>query len=228
MLKRYAGFLRIYKVTPFIALISLPLCFLLGILVTGLICWADNEVVTWNTLGTLFYIFILACTLYISCQDYPRDIMLALSFGYTRREYLTSFAITRLLLVGLAYILLILMCWLESVFYPALFPQLLQVSSLLPILTDWRVALISISALVIVPMFFGALYARFGKPMGMILYFLWIGCCMLLPRLAEGLDTGLLVCLLSIPPVVWCLLGIFALAAMAVVTVRLNMKQSVR
>lgn len=228
MLKRFSDFLRVYKITPIVALISLPCCFLLGILITGLICWADTEVINWNTLGSLFYIFIIVCILYFSCQEYSRDITLALSFGYTRREYLTFLAITRLLLIGIAYIVLIPTSWLESVLYPLLFPQLQQVSSLIPTLTDWRVAAISIPALVIVPMFFGALYARFGKPMGMILYFLWIGCFMLIPRLAEGWDTGLPLWLLLIPPVVWCLLGIAVLAVMAVVTVQLGMKQSVR
>lgn len=77
-----------------------------------------------------------------------------------------------------------------------------------------------------------------GKTFGIILYIVWIGSCLLLPRIINHLDelspaqqagvravTGWFT---AIPPAAWFAAGIAAIAAMVTATVHLGMKQSVR
>lgn len=229
MLKQLFANLRLHKKTPLTLLGWMLAFFLLGLLMVWFIVGVTGDETTWFPMGGLLAavgIFIFAILCFLS---YHQDFMLALSLGRTRKEFMLFFAIEQLIWVVAAYIGVILVTVLEEVMYSQLFPGMPGEISFVPILTDWRVFLPCIAALVILPMFLGALYSRFGKRFGIILYFIWLVLCLVLPRLVERLESHWNLNLLEkIPVLGWIVLGIGALAAMLITTVKLGMKQTVR
>ena len=237
-MKQLINTMKLHKQTPIYILLCMLGAFALGAAIVCAILTFDETAQSWFPLGTLLSLFSLAVFAVVTFLSYQQDFMLALSLGRTRREFMLHYAAEQLVWLLVAYFGLILEAAAESLLYPALFPQFSAEFSIFPMLTNWRIVVPVILTLVIVPMFLGALYGRFGKTFGIILYIVWIGSCLLPPRIINHLDelspaqqagvravTGWFT---ALPPAAWFAAGIAAIAAMVTATVHLGMKQSVR
>lgn len=237
MLKLFVGSLKLHKQTPVGLLICFLGFFLLGF---GIVCgvlWDGGET-TWGTLGAIFVTLCMVIVAFISFLSYRQDFVLALSLGITRKEFLVCYAAEQLLWVSISYLAVMLAAWVESLIYGALFPWAYGEFSLLPYMADLRLAVPVIVLLVIMPMFLGALYSHFGRWFGVVLYILWVGGCLLLPRVVghlEEMDPGTRQAFQSVvrffaqvPSLLWAGIGVAILAGMAAVTVVLGRKQMVQ
>ncbi len=229
MIKQFFANLRLHKNTLLTLLSWMLAFFLLGLLMVWFIVGVTGDETTWFPMGG-FLSAVGVLLLSIFCfLSYHQDFMLALSFGRTRKEFMLLFALEQLLWVTVAYVGVMLLTALEEVIYSLLFPGMPGEISFMPILADWRVFLPCVAALVILPMFFGALYSRFGKRFGIVLYVIWLLAFLVLPRLADRLENRLdLGILEKIPVLGWIILGMAAAAAMILTTVKLGLKQMVR
>lgn len=229
MIKQFFANLRLHKNTLLTLLCWMLAFFLLGLLMVWFIVGVTGDETTWFPMGGVLSavgVLLLAIFCYLS---YHQDFMLALSFGRTRKEFMLLFALEQLLWVTVAYVGVMLLTALEEVIYSLLFPGMPGEISFMPILADWRVFLPCVAALVILPMFFGALYSRFGKRFGIVLYVIWLLAFLVFPRLADRLENRLdLGILEKIPVLGWIILGMAAAAAMILTTVKLGSKQTVR
>lgn len=221
--------LRLHKKTPLTLLSWMLAFFLLGLLMVWFMVGLTEDETTWFPMGGLLAAMGIVSFSILCFLSYHQDFMLALSFGRTRKEFMLLFALEQLIWIIAAYLGVILVAVLEEVLYSQLFPGMPGDISLIPFLTDWRVFLSCIAALVILPMFLGTLHSRFGKRFGIILYFIWLFLCLVLPRLVEHLESHWNLSFFKKMPVLgWIILGIGALAAMLITTVKLGMKQAVR
>lgn len=238
MLKQFAGSLKLHRQTPLTLLLWLFGFFLFGFGTISFILAFDNTAVSWGTLGTIFGAIGIVVFAIICFFSYHQDFMIALSMGRTRKEFMITYAAEQLIWMSAAYLSLVLMAWLESWLYSIRFPHAFEEVSLLPFLLDWRIAVPAILAMVIIPMFLGAMYSRFGKRFGVILYFLWLGSCLIPPRVIghfEEMDAatqqGIMAVfgwIMLITPTGWICIGAVVLLAMVITTVYLGMKQMVR
>lgn len=224
--------LKLHKHTFLILALCIICLFLVGAGMLCLILGLDDTAVSWFGLGgilagTGLVFFAVMCFL-----SYYQDFMLALSLGRTRREFMLYYALEQLLWLIIGYALLLLLAWFETLLYPAIFPNIYEEFSILPFLLNWYVVPILL-VLVIVQMFFGALYSRFGKKFGMILYIVWISACIFIPRLVSHIDAlnpsiqRWFTWLFSMPPLGWLVTGLIAAGVMVTVTIRLGIKQMV-
>lgn len=211
--------------------------YLFGVLLLCFILWAAADTVSWFRVGSFMALLVLVGFAILSFLSYHQEFMLALSMGQTRKEFLVIFALRQLIWLLIAYGALFLLYLLEPLIYQAAFPGKLEEVAF-GFLTDWRFILAVIPSLVLLNMFLGALYSRYGKKFGIILYLLWLGACFLVPRLlnhfeemAAPVQSGigvLLSWLLAIPPMGWIAIGAAAALAMLFTVIRLGMKQTVR
>lgn len=230
--------IKLHKQTPVVMLSCFLGFFLVGFAILCTIMKLDETAVSWGPLGTIFALLGLIVFAVISFLSYHQDFMLALSMGRTRREFMVTYALEQLIWTLLAYACLLCLALLERGLYTVMFPWAYEDFNIFPYLTDWRIVAASILALILIPMFLGALYSRFGKTFGIILYFVWIGACLLLPRMVNHFEeleiakqpgVGAMIDWIgAIPFTGWCVLGLVAAAAMLITTVHLGMKQQVR
>lgn len=195
-----------------ILLLSLPFCSLTGIGLIKLIMFLDEEVTTYFCMGTIMCIIVMVSIIVLYGIGYRQVFSLALSMGQTRKDFMTSYAVRNLVYLAVAYVEILLLHHLELAVYSVIFPTI-ENEIAFSFLTDWRVILPSIAALLILNMFVGSIYSRFGKTGGLVLYILWLGSCLALPRvLHEG--SPVVAFVLSVPVAAWIGIGIAALVAM--------------
>lgn len=137
---------------------------------------------TWFYLGTLLSMtFSAAFLIFFYAFSYKCKFTLALSMGRTRSSFMLSQLCILTLDVLLAYGLALLFYAVESAYCPIVYADYpLEFS--FSFLMNWRFFL---PVLVIVPfvtLFIATMYAHFGKTAGIILYFVWLFCFMVLPR----------------------------------------------
>lgn len=236
-MKQLINNMKLHKGTPVVMLLCLLGLFLIGFTIICAILKLDETAISWGPLGTLFAFLGLIIYAAISFLSYHQDFMLALSMGRTRREFMVIYAFEQLIWLLLTYVCLFCMALLERGLYLVMFPWAYEDFSIFPYLTDWRIVAASIFALILIPMFMGALYSRFGKTFGVILYFVWIGSCIMLPRLVNHFEElelsqkpmiGAIISWIgAIPFTGWLALGFAAAAAMIITIVHLGMKQRV-
>lgn len=237
-MKQLINNMKLHKETPVVMLLCLFGFFLIGFAIICAILKLDETAVSWGPTGTLFALLGFMIYAAISFLSYHQDFMLALSMGRTRREFMVTYALEQLIWLLLTYVCLLCMALLERGLYSVMFPWAYEDFNIIPYLTDWRIVAASIFALILIPMFMGALYSRFGKTFGVILYFVWIGSCIMLPRLVTHFEELELSHLPMIGAIIswigaisvtgWFVLGFVAAAAMLVTIVHLGMKQRVR
>ena len=223
MLKRFFKGLKLHAQTPLTLLISTLLLFVVGL---GFLCFIMilvEEEDGWIPLGSLLALVSLVIFTVVNYMNYPREFMLALSLGQTRKEFLLSHVIGRLLWTTLAYGVVLLLTWLECGLCRFLFSQTEEVFALMPILTDGRVILTAIPALVLLEMFCGALYSRFGKPVNVVIYILWMSLAMSVSQWAHRI-----VPVFQGLAAFWIPLGIIGMSVMAFVVIYLGRNQGVR
>lgn len=217
MLKQLFANLKFHKQIPFVILVF----FQFELLVTSFVVGVIGDETTWLPLAGMLALIGVMLYLIFSVPDYHQSFMLALSMGCTRREFMILDAAEKLIWIVLSYLCIIMVCLFEELLYCRVPGEFIFI----PILTDWRVFLTCIAVMVILPMFLGALYSRFGWRLRIVLYFIWLILILILPRLESHWNLSLLE---KMPVLGWIVLGIGALAAMLITTVKLGMKQAVR
>ncbi len=208
-----------------------------GTLLMSIIFWADETAVSWFCLGTIFTLIPMTGVMLLLFWKYHQEFMLALSLGQTRKEFMMTYALRQILWMIAAYVVILLLYRLEGLYYQVMFPDKAQAFAL-EFLTDWRFMVPFVLGLALLPMFLGAMYGRFGNRFLVIVYFIWMGSCILIPRLINHGDeyTGpfqaeigaAAAWIVGLPPLAWVAAGLIAVAAMAFTTIRFGMKQMVR
>ncbi len=213
--------------------------FILGVFVTLLIVVVSaregEEPVTWATMGSMFALFAMAVVgLMVGVSSYAAEFRMHLCLGGTRRGFLMSFFSRQAAGMTVCYILAWIFWAGEQALYGALFPGAVCEISLLPVLEKWYfLPLLLVAALF--GMFNGALRARFGGKATILFWFVWMFCCMVLPRmvhpdsdaLLDRLAAATLELFLSVPGIIWGLVTVALSAAMATLTGYWGMRHAV-
>lgn len=229
MFKQFLMDLKLHKKDYLLPLCLIPGCFLVGFGGCCIIMFAVGEVGGWITCGTYAAFVSMFVYVVMNSAKYHQEFMLSLSMGRTRGAFLFSYAMRTLLEMLLVYGLILGLSRLEILVGNKLFaPWPLEGSP--DFLLDWRMIVFFPAAMVILAMFIGALYTRFGKKVLAAMWFVNMAICLIGPRLAEASGTlGKVVKLLSnVPGWGWIMAGAAGLAAMAVTTVGLGKKQMVK
>ena len=210
---------------------------ILGTLIMSIVFWTDETETSWICVGTVMALVVMVFSSILSFLSYHQEFTLALSMGQTRRGFMITYALRQILWVVAAYIAILLMNQLEQLYYNMAFTEKEQVFAL-SFLTDWRFVVPFIPGMSLLTMFLGSMYSRFGKKFGVVIYFIWIVSCILVPRfinhwdeytgpLHEGIGT-FAAWIFMVPPVAWTILALVTVLIMAVTIIHLGMKQMVR
>ena len=105
-------------------------------------------------------------------------------------------------------------------------------------LTDWPIVLAGMVGMLLSALFVGAMFGRFGRKAGLIVYFVWMFFCLVVPKIfttepgGEGIfDQAALVtqnALLQMPPAGWYTLGGIAAVGMTATILVMARNQMVR
>lgn len=209
----------------------------LGTLIMSIIFRTDKTTTSWFCLGTLIALVVMIFFAVLNYLSYHQEFMLALSMGQTRRDFLITYALCQIFWTIASYVVILLINQLEPLYYTSMFPDKEQ-AIVLSFLTDWRFVTPFIPGMAVLSMFLGSLYSRFGRKFGVVIYFVWIGSCIFVPRFINHWDeyTGplhegigiLAAWIFMVPPVAWTVLALVTVLIMAVTIIHLGMKQMVR
>lgn len=207
-------------------LLALPIACLIGVGMNPLIMMLDEEINTYFCMGTILCLLVVIIFTVVTGYTYHQEFMLALSMGQTRKAFMAICAVRKLVFLAISYVVILLLYRLELAAYSVIFP-LLENEFAFDFLTDWRIILPAIPSLLIVSMFIGSIYSRFGKTGGMVMYFAFLAACLGLPRLLhEG--SPVLAFVLAIPTSAWIAAAIAVAAAMLIFVLFQGRKQMVR
>lgn len=226
MLKQFYKDMKLGSFNLPLLLFAVALTYLVGFGLACLIIYTDDET-TWFCMGTVMAMIILVITSALSGLGYHSEFMLALSMGRTRKEFMGSYALRNLLSVGAGYLLILVLYHVEMAVYPLLFPTLSNEVEF-TFVTSWWLPLF-IPLLTAFSMFIGALYSRFGKKWGWVLWVIWMACCFGLPRLIpdDPETSPAFMFLMNIPGGIWLALGIAAFLGLLITVLHLGRKQYV-
>lgn len=208
--------------------------FLVGVVMVILIMATDPGD-DWFCMGTLLaLIFTVAINIIIGFS-YCSEFMLALSMSRTRKEFILTYFFRQLLIQAVGYLMVLLLHRAELALYSVLYPGA-QNEAVFTFLTKWWMVLLAIPGAALLHMFLGAMYCRFRKKASAVFYVLWLGLCILGPRLLPSENhTDLLSqmmapvyrSIVSVPASAWIAIFLCAAAAMAASVIYLGRKQMV-
>lgn len=227
--------LRFHRWVPLAPLFGYLASLLLGSLLMFLARTIDPAMQDWFAAGSLCGIIGLICFSFFSYARCHQHMMLSLSMGRTRRETILLYGLEQLIWTVAAYIPLIGFAWLETVIYQVLFPQGSESFSILRLLINWKFYIPAIGFMVIVPIFFGALYSRFQQKAVVIVMLTWVCLMTMFPWLISHAQHGdsphsldrVFGWMLHVTPTGWMLIGIAAAASMIAAVQYLGKKQAV-
>ena len=211
-----------------------PIVFLVGVVMVILIM-ATAPGDDWFCMGTLLALIFTVAVNIIIGFSYHSEFMLALSMGRTRKEFLLTYFFRQLLIQAVGYLMVLLLYRAESALYSVLYPDS-QNEAAFTFLTAWWMILLAIPGAALLHMFLGAMYSQFGKKASAVFYVLWLGLCILGPRLIPSENhTDILSqmmapvyrSIVSVPGSVWIAIFLCAAAAMAGSVIYLGRKQTV-
>ena len=236
MLKQFWMDLRLQK-RGWIAL----LCTVFGTATAGMIMVAlvmnlDSDPGSWFCMGTLLCLIVGAVFLMIQgAFGYQTEFQLALSMGRTRTAFMGAYALRLVLEALLVWGITAAIHWLELTLYPLWYAGF-ENEVLFRFISMPQIMVPAALGFCLLAMFMGALYGRFGKKGLGGFYFLWLVCCLGLPRLVDLFEsepkspvvTGILGVIMAVPLPVWIAFAVAAAVAMIAVTVVLGRKQMVK
>ena len=238
MLQQFKLDWKLHKKSFFGMQAALPGAFLLGFLLVLLIMLTDEDPGSWFCMGTLIAgIALCFVTLIAYAFGYYQEFQLALSMGRTRMAFLGAYALRLVLHFALGYVIVLGLYRLELTVYPILFPQYANELEF-TFLTNWKVIVPLFAGLILLSLFIGSLYGRYGKKGMIFFYVLWLFCCFILPRMVDAdpnstnaLDMAAnwtLAAILAVPVSVWITFGIVLAAFMLAVIVHFARTQMVK
>ena len=219
-------------------LLLIVLGFLFGEILLFLIMFLEDDPGTWFCMGTVIaLVMLLVTTVLFYGMGYTGAFSLALSMNCTRRRFLLDYSLKILAHLVLGYLLVLGLYRLELLVGNAAFPDY-PLEAELGFLTDWRVVLAGIAGMLLSALFVGAMFGRFGRKAGLIVYLVWMFCCFVVPKIftaepgGEGVfDQAALLtqsALLRMPMAGWLTLGAIAAVSMLATVVVMARKQMVR
>ena len=219
-------------------LLLIVLGFLFGEILLFLIMFLEDDPGSWFCMGTVIaLVMLLVTTVLFYGVGYTGAFSLALSMNCTRRRFLLDYSGKILAHLVLGYLLVLGLYLLELLIGHAAFPDY-PLEQELGFLTDWRVVLAGIAGMLLSALFVGAMFGRFGRKAGLIVYLVWMFCCFVVPKIftaepgGEGVfDQAALLtqsALLRMPMAGWLTLGAIAAVSMLATVVVMARKQMVR
>ena len=219
-------------------LLLIVLGFLFGEILLFLIMFLEDDPGSWFCMGTVIaLVMLLVTTMLFYGVGYTGAFSLALSMNCTRRRFLLDYSGKILAHLVLGYLLVLGLYRLELLVGNAAFPDY-PLEAELGFLTDWRVVLAGIAGMLLSALFVGAMFGRFGRKAGLIVYLVWMFCCFVVPKIftaepgGEGVfDQAALLtqsALLRMPMAGWLTLGAIAAVSMLATVVVMARKQMVR
>ena len=219
-------------------LLLIVLGFLFGEILLFLIMFLEDDPGSWFCMGTVIaLVMLLVTTVLFYGVGYTGAFSLALSMNCTRRRFLLDYSGKILAHLVLGYLLVLGLYLLELLIGHAAFPDY-PLEQELGFLTDWRVVLAGIAGMLLSALFVGAMFGRFGRKAGLIVYLVWMFCCFVVPKIftaepgGEGVfDQAALLtqsALLRMPMAGWITLGAIAAVSMGATVVVMARKQMVR
>lgn len=219
-------------------LLLIVLGFLFGEILLFLIMFLEDDPGTWFCMGTaIALVMLLVTTVLFYGVGYTGAFSLALSMNCTRRRFLLDYSLKILAHLVLGYLLVLGLYRLELLVGNAAFPDY-PLEAELSFLTDWRFVLAGIAGMLLSALFVGAMFGRFGRKAGLIVYLVWMFCCFVVPKIftaepgGEGVfDQAALLtqsALLRMPMAGWITLGAIAAVSMLATVVVMARKQMVR
>lgn len=219
-------------------LLLIVLAFLFGEILLFLIMFLDDNPGSWFCMGTaIALVMLLVTTVLFYGVGYTGAFSLALSMNCTRRRFLLDYSGKILAHLVLGYLLVLGLYRLELLIGNAAFPDY-PLEAELGFLTDWRIVLAGIAGMLLSALFVGAMFGRFGRKAGLIVYLVWMFCCFVVPKIftaepgGEGVfDQAALLtqsALLRMPMAGWLTLGAIAAVSMLATVVVMARKQMVR
>ena len=219
-------------------LLLIVLGFLFGEILLFLIMFLEDDPGTWFCMGTVIaLVMLLVTTVLFYGVGYTVAFSLALSMNCTRQRFLLDYSLKILAHLVLGYLLVLGLYRLELLVGHAAFPDY-PLEAELSFLTDWRVVLAGIAGMLLSALFVGAMFGRFGRKAGLIVYLVWMFCCFVVPKIftaepgGEGVfDQAALLtqsALLRMPMAGWITLGAIAAVSMLATVVVMARKQMVR
>lgn len=230
MVKQLISDFKIHKKSHLLSFLVLPGSFLVGLVLLVILMEVPEGPGSWVCFGTMIAMGMTAIYTIMLYMYYHQELMLALSMGRTRREFILSYTVRKFLWLVVAYVLLLVFSRVEAALYTAWYPQYECLFSA-DVLLEWPVVLPVLVLLTLLHVCLGVLYSRIGRNFAIAIYFIWAALCVLSTRLIpdDGHDGESTVNFLSAVPL-WLVMviGVAAAAAMAVVIIRLGRKQMVR
>ena len=219
-------------------LLLIVLGFLFGEILLFLIMFLEDDPGTWFCMGTVIaLVMLLVTTVLFYGVGYTGAFSLALSMNCTRRQFLLDYSGKILAHLVLGYLLVLGLYLLELLIGHAAFSDY-PLEQELSFLTNWRVVLAGIVGMLLSALFVGAMFGRFGRKAGLIVYLVWMFCCFVVPKIftaepgGEGVfDQAALLtqsALLRMPMAGWLTLGAIAAVSMLATVVVMARKQMVR
>ena len=219
-------------------LLLIVLGFLFGEILLFLIMFLEDDPGTWFCMGTVIaLVMLLVTTVLFYGVGYTGAFSLALSMNCTRRRFILDYSLKILAHLVLGYLLVLGFYRLELLVGNAAFPDY-PLEAELGFLTDWRFVLAGIAGMLLSALFVGAMFGRFGRKAGLIVYLVWMFCCFVVPKIftaepgGEGVfDQAALLtqsALLRMPMAGWLTLGAIAAVSMLATVVVMARKQMVR
>lgn len=237
MLQQLALDLRLHKNDMLLSLLTILGGFLFGAILLCIVMRLDSDPVGWFCMGTIMALIMCAAlTLFAGAFSYHSEFQLALSMGRTRTAFMGAYVLRLLLRLAVSYALVLLLYQAELALYPIFFPAY-ENEVQFTFLTNWKLILPCALGLLILTMFIGAVYGRWGKKSMWIFWVIWLFCCFILPRLFDEepgdgvLDQaamGVRNAFTVVPLNAWIAFGYILAACMVSATVILGRKQMVR
>lgn len=207
--------------------------FAFGVALTLLIVTLEHEQ-AWFCMGTVIAIFMLLLFMVIvGITSYAAEFRMCLSMGGTRRGFLLSYALRLALTLALNYVFIRLLYIGERALYGAVFPGMANETPFTFLSSLWCLPVLA--GLGILAMFLGSLRARFGNKGMIAFWFLWMFCCLILPRMFDRDDTSalgaaanaVLAAIVTVPLTVWAVFLSVTAAAMIAAVAYWGMRQDV-
>ncbi len=177
MIKRIKDIWKLSISELYITLGTAFACGFFGIILTLVIVRLDDTVTTYAPLGSfLAVIFSLLFSLIFGAFAYGNLFNTAVTFGCTRKEFITASGITSLLNVAIDAVAVIVIYLIENALGKILYSGM-ECENLLQYLIDYRIILGIILFLPVLRMFLGALILKFQTKAFWGLWAVWmLGC----------------------------------------------------
>ncbi|MGN0979083.1 MAG: hypothetical protein ACI4PT_02025 [Candidatus Avoscillospira sp.] len=211
--------------------------FLFGVILLNIILRLDDTAASWFCMGTIMAMIVsVIFTLFYGAFGYHSEFQLALSMGRTRMAFMGSYALRLLLQMVAGYVMILLLYRLEGILYSLLFPDCMN-DAPFTFLTNWKVLVPIALGILILSMFVGAIYGRWGKKSLWFFWVVWMFCCFVLPRLFDDelgdgiLDQaalGMRNVFTVVPLRAWIVVSVILAVGMVSTTVSLGRKQMVK